>query len=69
MTEPKHNHAGPTAHEFGDLIDGAADEQLVDWMADALHAVVGVCLHHPGSLADGVLEAIRYELTDPEHSE
>lgn len=46
------------ASALGSLIDDAE----VDWLKDALHAVVGICTHHPGSLTDQVIEALFYEL-------
>lgn len=60
------DYAQLATSEFSDLINTANEESLIDWMTDALHAVVGVCLHSPGAVSNAVLEAIRYELTGDE---
>lgn len=46
------------SHDLADLIEKADPE----WMRDALHAVLGVCSHHTGTLVNQVVETIRYEL-------
>ncbi len=43
---------------LGPLIDAAE----VDWLRDALHAISGICAHHPGALTNQVIETMFYEL-------
>lgn len=50
------------ASALGALIDAAE----VDWLQDALHAITGICAHHPGALSNQVIEALFYELAPVE---